>query len=159
VKYTAAKHLDIGASEGKLPDIPWLLQVLAIFCPEHKVFQKDYLPPLPVAKKEDLVIDNADGFYTGLQALYKPRDLKRISKLMSYRHGGIESKVKKLKERKAEMEMKIALLGEKLKAGSQPEMIKVSKETFALMERQLKDAGAGKISVKGKTKTPLKATK
>jgi hypothetical protein len=58
------------------------------------------------------------------------------------------------------MEMQIALLGEKMKEESkQGDMIKVSKETFAHMERQLKEAGAGKISVKGKTKTPLKATK
>lgn len=84
VKATTKVGKDIGASEGKLPDIPWLLTVLAIHCPDHEVFHKDYLPPLPVPKKSDMVIDNSDGFYTNLPQLYKKKDLKSISKLKQY---------------------------------------------------------------------------
>ena len=45
VKFTTQNELDIGATENKIPDKDWLLNVLAIFKPDHQFFSKDYLPP------------------------------------------------------------------------------------------------------------------
>ena len=66
VKFSAEKEYDIGADEQHLPDRSWLLNVLAILKPDHEFFKKDYHPPIKVPPKENLVIDNADDFYTGL---------------------------------------------------------------------------------------------
>ena len=115
MKFTNAKRLDIGAVEGKVPDSDWLLQVLAILSPDHDVFRKDYMPPIKEVKKEDLVVDNSDNFFSGLPLLKKKKDFKTISKLKQYRFGSIESRVKKLKEQKALLEKRIVMLGEKMK--------------------------------------------
>ena len=84
VKYTADRNLDIGAEANHLPDTNWLLNVLAIIKPDHEFFKKEYMPPVKEAKKEELVIDNSDDFYSGLPKLYKKRDMKSKSKLKEY---------------------------------------------------------------------------
>ena len=42
------------------------------------------MPPVKEVKKEELVIDNSDDFYSGLPKLYKKRDMKSKSKLKEY---------------------------------------------------------------------------
>ena len=74
----------MGAKENKVPDRAWLLNVLAIFAPNHPFFQKDYVPPPKVVKKEDLVVDNRDNFFSGLPKLHKKKDLNAKSRLSCY---------------------------------------------------------------------------
>ena len=42
------------------------------------------MPPVKEVKKEELVIDNSDDFYSGLPKVHKKRDLKSKSKLKEY---------------------------------------------------------------------------
>ena len=44
------------------------------------------MPPVKEVKKEELVIDNSDDFYSGLPKLYKKRDLKSRSKAEGVSH-------------------------------------------------------------------------
>jgi hypothetical protein len=85
VKYTTKKHLDIGASESKVPDKKWLIDVLSIFDYENEIFKKDYLPPIKEPTKEEMVVDNGDNLYTNLPKLFKKKDTKAISKLKGYK--------------------------------------------------------------------------
>ena len=71
MKVTADHELDIGATENKVPDKDWLLSVLATFKPDHVFFSKDYLPPQRIIKREEMVIDNSDNFFSGLPKLSK----------------------------------------------------------------------------------------
>jgi len=98
VRLTADKGFDMGASEFKVPDRDWLLHVIAIFDKDHEIFKKEYLPPAPLPKKEELVIDNNDSFFTGLPYLTKKKDIKAISKLKSYKVSKFEERIKKMKE-------------------------------------------------------------
>jgi len=72
--------------------------VLAVFDKNHEVFQKHYLPPIPPPKKEEMVVDNADSFFTGLPILTKKKDTHGISKLKTYKTSKYEEKIKKMKE-------------------------------------------------------------
>jgi hypothetical protein len=67
------------------------------------------------------VVDNSDSFFSGLPQLFKSKDSKAISKLSQYRSNNLENQLQKLKEKKAMMDSKISLIGEKMKEETKKE--------------------------------------
>ena len=65
-RLASEKKYNLGISSKKVPDKAWLLQVLAILNPFHKVFSKDYIPPVRPIAKENIPIDNNDSFFSNL---------------------------------------------------------------------------------------------
>ena len=78
--------------------------MLATFKPDHVFFSKDYLPPQRIIKREEMVIDNSDNFFSGLPKISKSRDLKRKARLMTFRDSNEEKHIKTLKVKKAQLE-------------------------------------------------------
>ena len=84
VRLSTEKGLDIGATPKNMPDRKWLLNVLSTMDPDHEVFKKSYMPPAPVPRRENKVVDNSDSFFDQLPMLTNKRDMKATSKLRSY---------------------------------------------------------------------------
>ena len=65
------KPLNLGFTrESKcFPDKLWLLHVLSTLNPDHRFFQKDYMPPPRPVKNKALSVSNFDGLFTGINPL------------------------------------------------------------------------------------------
>jgi hypothetical protein len=78
LKILTTHKLVFGVKSHACCDLDWLKACLATLNPEHRYFQKDYLPSVEesryVKKKPNKsgMVDNADGFYTGLPKLHAP---------------------------------------------------------------------------------------
>lgn len=158
VKITADKGLDIGASDNRVPDKAWLITMLGYLDPEHEFFKKDYLPPVRKPLQEEMVVDNSDGFYSGLPSLYKKKDLKARSKLKEYQSCRYEQKIKTFKMKKAKMEKSIQMENDKMKEfNKKKEMIRVSKDHIEDLEKKMRHLKEQLSRKKGKeVKTPNK---
>ena len=71
-----------------------------------EIFQKDYLPPARVPKQEDLVVDNRDGFFTGLPELSRRQKGKRLG-IKAFSESGTKSKIEKLTKAKQKIEKEL----------------------------------------------------
>ena len=60
------------------PDRNWIILAIATLDPNHEIFGKSYKPEVKQGFGEGLgiMINNADGFYTGLPLLSRAKDLK-----------------------------------------------------------------------------------
>ena len=60
------------------PDVEWMLVALATMKPQHRIFAKDYCYQVVKQKEQkvDMMIDNSDGFFTGLPKLTRAKDLR-----------------------------------------------------------------------------------
>ena len=67
-----AKGLTLGFDQFKLPDRRWLVTAIGTLQPNHLIFHKDYKPEVKQKLAcESLMVDNSDGFFTGLPIDYR----------------------------------------------------------------------------------------
>ena len=156
------KGLDLGISEKKQPNRDWMLAVLSTMEPTHKIFRKDYVPPLKVQSVQlSKIVDNSDGFFDQLPKLTKKRDLKARSHLKELRVFRKQAQINRLKEHSAKIQTRVAMHTEELgKLQVEQKMIRVGQDDFnKLMDRlsELEDV-AGKSSARGKAKKSSGAT-
>ena len=68
----AKKHnKNLGMDKDHKPDRNWIVLAIATLEPDHEIFGKSYKPEVKqgFGKAPGLMINNADGFYTGLPVI------------------------------------------------------------------------------------------
>ena len=60
----ALQRKRMGFNDKRMPDRKWALEILYYFDPGNEIFAKDFEPERPV--KTATMVDNSDGFFTGL---------------------------------------------------------------------------------------------
>jgi hypothetical protein len=74
----ARRNKNLGMDKEHKPDRNWIILAIATLDPQHEIFGKSYKPEVRQGLGEGLgvMINNKDGFFTGLPALSSARDLK-----------------------------------------------------------------------------------
>ena len=108
---------------------------MATLEPGKEIFQKDYLPPAREVKPEDLLVDNQDGFFTGLPELSKRQKGKRIG-IKSFSELSSKSKVEKLTKSKQKIEKELRLEKQR-QAKKSTKMIKISQDELNKLQTEV----------------------
>ena len=74
----ARRNQNLGMDKEHKPDRNWIILAIATLDPQHEIFGKSYKPEVKQGFGEGpgIMINNQDGFFTGLPALSSARDLK-----------------------------------------------------------------------------------
>ena len=75
----AANDKDVGIDPDHkhVPDKKWMLDLISTLKPSHRLFDKDYVPPMPEKSVAAIkYVQDTDGFFAGLPDLYRSRDVR-----------------------------------------------------------------------------------
>ena len=72
------RNKNLGIDADHKPDRNWIILAIATLDPKHEIFGKSYKPEVKhgFGQAPGVMVNNADGFYTGLPALSSAKDLK-----------------------------------------------------------------------------------
>lgn len=72
------RNKNLGIDANHKPDRNWIILAIATLEPDHEIFGKSYKPEVrqEFGQAPGVMVNNADGFYTGLPALSSVKDLK-----------------------------------------------------------------------------------
>ncbi len=130
------KAIDLGFTGGNPPEIPFILKLISTIDPDCEIFKKDYMPPREI-KAVEQVIDNNDGFYSGLPQIDAKKKSKR-SKLKHYQVAREEMHLNKLKEGREKIERYILQHEQQLQVSKKKKTI-IYEDELEMMRQQIQE--------------------
>ena len=122
-----------------------MIIALATLNPNHEIFAKSYKPQVerPSIARNELLVNNADGFFTGLPQLTKAKDLKgrrmglmtqeqRLELKMAQQQDQIHRAQEKIKKYQVEKEQRISTSKSQKAAGSFETLLRVLRNRMIL---------------------------